>query len=563
MEKRVVLAIGLCVGILLIWQTFFPPPKPTPPTAPVAGQNTPAPAPGAPPPTLFPGAPANAAAGGGAAPVTNRPEQLVEIQTSDVNYVFSSLGGTLVHAKLRAKQFLMTKGDPNSGQDLVRTTDAADAPFRIAFEQGIPTPPDGAWEPSQPAPNAVTFAADVGKIHIEKRYRVDPARYRLQLDVVVANRGDNGIGSTMILSIGGRQDPDKKGGGFLSGVSANVASALCYNVNSDKLLRKPLEHLEKEPITGDEATGNIGWVGADEKFFLVAAVPSQEVTRTCGSRVTGPDAGVVTLRFPDRDVKPQGEVTYPFALFAGPKVTDALEAVQPPAAVPATAAAVVTDIRLDKSVDVTFGPLARPILWLLKFFHGFTHNWGLAIVLLTLFIRGLLFYFNQKQLISSKKMQKLQPKMAAIRKKFENDRQRQSVETMNIYKAHGVSPFSGCLPGLIQMPIWIALYSTLNYASELYRAPFFAHIHDLTAKDPYYITPLMMGGVMYAQMKMSPAGTDPQQAAMMSVMMPLMFTGFSLFLPSGLAVYMLTSYLFGIVQQLYVNHLDRKGKITV
>ena len=105
-------------------------------------------------------------------------------------------------------------------------------------------------------------------------------------------------------------------------------------------------------------------------------------------------------------------------------------------------------------------------------------------------------------------MQKLAPKMNAIRKKYENDRQRQSVETMNLYKAHGVSPFGGCLPSLIQMPIWIALYSTLNYAVELYRAPFFAHIHDLTAKDPFYITPLLMGGVMFAQMRMSPSGAD-------------------------------------------------------
>jgi len=167
-------------------------------------------------------------------------------------------------------------------------------------------------------------------------------------------------------------------------------------------------------------------------------------------------------------------------------------------------------------------------------------------------------------------MQKLGPKMAAIRKKYENDRQRQSVETMNLYKAHGVSPFGGCLPSLIQMPIWIALYSTLNYATELYRAPFIFHIHDLTAKDPFHIgplplplTPLLMGGVMFLQMRMSPAGGDPQQQAMMSWLMPIMFTGFSLFLPSGLAVYMLTSYLFGIVQQLYVNYLDRKGKITV
>jgi YidC/Oxa1 family membrane protein insertase len=160
-------------------------------------------------------------------------------------------------------------------------------------------------------------------------------------------------------------------------------------------------------------------------------------------------------------------------------------------------------------------------------------------------------------------MQKLAPKMNAIRKKYENDRQRQSVETMNLYKAHGVSPFGGCLPSLIQMPIWIALYSTLNYAVELYRAPFLFHIHDLTAKDPFYVTPLLMGSVMFLQMRMSPSGADQQQQQMMSFMMPIMFTAFSLFLPAGLALYMLTSYLIGILQQLYVNYLDRKGATAV
>src|SRR4030095_16093093 len=151
---------------------------------------------------------------------------------------------------------------------------------------------------------------------------------------------------------------------------------------------------------------------------------------------------------------------------------------------------------------------------LLKFFHRFGHNWGVAIILLTIFIKLLTFYPTQRSLLSAKKMQKLAPKMNAIRKKYENDKQRQSVETMNLYKAHGVSPFGGCLRSLIQMPIWIALYSTLNYAVELYRAPFALHIHDLTGKDPFYITPLLMGGVMFGQMKMSPAGADPQQPAM-------------------------------------------------
>jgi YidC/Oxa1 family membrane protein insertase len=186
-------------------------------------------------------------------------------------------------------------------------------------------------------------------------------------------------------------------------------------------------------------------------------------------------------------------------------------------------------------------------------------NWGVAIILLTVFIRLLTFYPTQRSLLSAQKVQKLGPKMAAIRKKFENDKQRQSQETMNLYKAHGVSPVGGCLPSLIQMPIWIALYSTLNYAVELYREPFIFHIKDLTAKDPYYITPLLMGGVMFAQMKMSPTSPDNQQQAMMAIMMPIMFTAFSLVLPSGLAVYMLTSYMIGILQQLWVNHLDRKA----
>jgi YidC/Oxa1 family membrane protein insertase len=435
---------------------------------------------------------------------------------------------------------------------------------------GFPAPPDGAWDVSQPTSDSVVFAADSGNVHVEKRYRVDTARYRLKLDVVVANRGDGDLGSDLVMSIGGRQDPEKKGSGFLSGVSANTAAAVCWANNSRNPERKPIEKLSSDIIKESDGGPTVGWIAADEKFFIVAAVPYTQVapeTRLCAAHATGVDAGAVTLRFSEHVVRAKSEVSYPFALFVGPKFTDDLEKVQTPAVqvagAPSVAGGGPAPANLDKAVDVTFAWLAGTILSLLRFFHRFGHNWGLAIVLLTLFIKAVTFYPTQKSLLSAKKMQKLAPKMAAIRKKYENDRQRQSVETMNLYKAHGVSPFGGCLPSLIQMPIWIALYSTLNYAVELYRAPFIFHLHDLTAKDPYYITPLVMGGVMFGQMKMSPAGADPQQQAMMSVMMPIMFTGFSLFLPSGLAVYMLTSYLFGILQQLYVNHLDRKGKITL
>ncbi len=380
---------------------------------------------------------------------------------------------------------------------------------------------------------------------------------------MVANRGTGTIGSKLAVSVTGAQDPDKRGGGFFSGVSANVASAVCF-VNGS-VERESIESLAQEPDPGqgrDRAVDRGGRevLPARRGSLSRGAGPSAHLR----GGVDWPDLGQVTMRFEERAIAPNSEVSYPFIVFAGPKDMEDLEAVRPVvAAAPGVPQAAAAEVHLEKSVDVTLAPVAGPIVSLLKFFHRFTHNWGLAIVLLTLFIKMLTFYPTQKSLVSAKKMQKLAPKMAAIRKKYENDRQRQSVETMNLYKAHGVSPFGGCLPSLIQMPIWIALYSTLNYAVELYRAPFFAHIHDLTAKDPFYITPLVMGGVMFAQMKMSPAGADPQQQAMMSIMMPIMFTGFSLFLPSGLAVYMLTSYLFGILQQLYVNYLDRHGKITV
>jgi YidC/Oxa1 family membrane protein insertase len=555
MEKRVIIAIALCIGFLVVWTKLVPGPKPPapPPPAPAA---TPSPA-AAPPTTAGTPAPAAAptgtAAAAAAAPA-NRPERLVELLTPEVRFVFSSLGGTLLHAQLRDAKFLDQPGDPTSGHDVIRTFGAKDAPFRTTFpESGFATPPDGAWEVSQPAADSVVFAADAGAVHIEKRYKLDPSRYRMHLDVVVANRSDSPIDHHLTMAVTGRQDPEKKGGGFLSGPASNLSSAICLANDDRNPERQQIDKLAKDPFHKE---GTIHWIGTDEKFFLVAAVPYAEppradaqVRQICNGTSMGDNAGQAALVFQGRTVAPKTETIYPFDLFVGPKFNGDLEQVRPAG----------VEVNLEKSIDVNLGFLSRPILSLLKFFHRFAHNWGLAIVLLTLFIKLITFYPTQRSLLSAKKMQKLAPKLNAIRKKYENDRQRQSVETMNLYKAHGVSPFGGCLPSLIQMPIWIALYSTLNYAVELYRAPFFGHIHDLTAKDPYYITPLVMGGLMFLQMKMSPSGADSQQQAMMAVMMPIMFTGFSLFLPSGLAVYMLTSYLIGILQQLYINYLDRKG----
>jgi YidC/Oxa1 family membrane protein insertase len=548
MEKRVILAIALCVAVIIFWTKFFPvrPPTPAPVAATPAAQS---PEPSRP---AAPGAGVGSPSGVSAAAAVNRPEKRIAVETPDVRFVFSSLGGTLVHAQLRGSKFLDRPNDPASGHDLVQSVDPKDAPLRTTFPgSGFAAPADGAWEVQQPKPDTVVFSTDSGNVHIEKRYVVDSTRYRLHLEVSLSNRGEQPIDHHLALSLTGRQDPDKRGGGFMSGSSANPASMLCSI--DDKIERRPIDKLGKDPI---DKLGAVKWIASDEKFFLLAAVPYPEPTpseRRCASSSAAYGTGEITLSFAERTIPAHGSVDYAFAVFDGPKFISDLDAVRPGG----------EEIKLDQAVDVTLAILSRPILSLLKFFYSFARNWGVAIILLTLFIKLVTFYPTQRSLLSAKKMQKLAPKMNAIRKKYENDRQRQSVETMNLYKAHGVSPFGGCLPSLIQMPIWIALYSTLNYAVELYRAPFFGHIHDLTAKDPFYITPLLMGGVMFAQMRMSPSGADQQQQQMMSLMMPVMFTAFSLFLPAGLALYMLTSYLIGILQQLYVNHLDRKGATAV
>src|SRR6185312_16771218 len=506
MEKRVIVAVVLCVAVLMVWSKLFPVKPPAPPPA-----NQPAVTQAAAPPSGT-GAPAVAAPAAG---VVNHPEQLVTIDTPDVQFVFTSLGGRLAHARLRAAKFLERPGDPSSGQDLVETPDPAEAPFATTFpDSGFPTPPDGAWEVRHPDARTVVFAADSGSSHVEKHYTVDTTRYRVHLEVSVTNRGQQAVNHHLGISVTGHQDPNKRGGGFMSGSSSNLSSVLC--AIDDKVERRPIEKVAKDAL---DKQGAVRWIGSDEKFFLLAAIPYPETPpqqQRCVTSALPDGSGRVTLSFvAGRTVAPQSTTSYAFAIFAGPKTITDLDAVRPGG----------QDVRLDQAVDVSLAFLSRPILSLLKLFYSFAHNWGLAIILLTLFIKLVTFYPTQKSLLSAKKMQKLAPKMNDIRKKFENDRQRQSVETMNLYKAHGVSPFGGCLPSLIQMPIWIALYSTLNYAVELYRAPFVFHLHDLTAKDPYYITPLVMGGVMFGQMKMSPAGGDPQQQAMMSVMMPIMFTG--------------------------------------
>ena len=195
-----------------------------------------------------------------------------------------------------------------------------------------------------------------------------------------------------------------------------------------------------------------------------------------------------------------------------------------------------------------FGWMARPIFNLLKLFNHWSGNWGVAVILLTFVIRLCLLPINIRSYKSMKAMQKIQPELQALREKYKKDPQKQQQETMALMKERKVNPVSGCLPMFLQLPVFFALYRVLQESAELYQAPFALWIQDLSFKDPYYVLPALAGAVMFVQQKITPASLPPAQARIMNIV-PLVFSVFLLGLPSGLNLYILVSYMFGLAQQ--------------
>jgi YidC/Oxa1 family membrane protein insertase len=209
-------------------------------------------------------------------------------------------------------------------------------------------------------------------------------------------------------------------------------------------------------------------------------------------------------------------------------------------------------VGLSSSIDYTLESLARPMLWIMQQMYLLTHNWAIAIILLTVLVKLILLYPSHRSMQSMKAMGQLKPQIEALKEKCGDDKQKFNAEMMALYKKHNINPVGGCLPILLQMPIYFALYSMLGNAVELYRVKLF-WIPDLTAADPYFVLPLVTGALMYVQSKfLSPAPADPQQKAMIT-MMPVMFTVFTIFVPAGLTLYIMTNTILGMIQQVVIN----------
>lgn len=498
---------------------------------------------------------------------------------------FSTYGGVLARFELQKMQYReKVKGTKKVVQiNLVRPRKAEYLPLKVSFHQSsfsLSEPQvwepvkleKGEWVKAGPKNHVVEAEGEKvlgyrirekgGKAELIKIIRMKPDKeYAFRMDLMIRNLTQERIKERLTLSIPS-MDFGESGRSWYQPISLK-REAICY-VNGDVKVRS-YDHItgkEKDSCGGCSScacyrsaaksnvfAGTVAWGGIDEKYFLLVAGPVKfRDTAQCtfgAMRLTRGGLMWTDMKFPEREINPNKKTVHRFIVYAGPKDVDLLSAVKPEG----------QEIYLEKSVD--FGILSflgKPMLWLLRFFQRFVGNWGIAIILITLLIKLLTLYWSTNSMRSMKDMQKLKPMMDELKEKYGNDKQRYQQEVANLWKREKISPVRGCLPMLLQMPIYIAWYQALMAAVELYRQPLFGWIDDLTAPDPYWVMPLLMGAAMFLQQKMSPTTADNTQAKVMMYMMPVMFTFLMLFLPAGLTLYILVNVLLSMLHQWYVNN---------
>ncbi len=292
----------------------------------------------------------------------------------------------------------------------------------------------------------------------------------------------------------------------------------------------------KDSVEQKQALNPVKYIAAANRYFLFSVIDQSPVGGPNAlTQPIAPHTGRLSLVYPISG----NSIQIPLRIYFGPKDLNILQKVEP---------------TLDHTVDFGwFTLIAYPLLKTLKWFYQFVQNYGLSIIFLTVLLKVITFPLNYKSMKSMKNMAKLQPQLQKIREKYKDDKEALNREMLTLMRNHGYNPMAGCVPIIIQMPIFFALYRVLYSSIELYHAPFAFWIKDLSMKDPFYITPILVSLTMFVQQKLTPnTATDPAQAKMMQLM-PLIFGAFMLTLPSGLALYMLVNAITSIIQQVILN----------
>ncbi|MBF4335046.1 membrane protein insertase YidC [Vibrio anguillarum] len=479
--------------------------------------------------------------------VTNASAKTITVKTDVLTLSIDTVGGDVVKAELNKYDAELNSEDPFV---LLKNIPG----HQFIAQSGL-VGPQGIDLSSNNRPNYTvsvdTFALADGQdelripmtyqangLEYTKTFILKRGSYALDVEFDVVNQSGNNATLGMYAHL--RQNLLDAGGSLAMPTYRGGA----YSTQDTRYKKYSFDDMQDRNLSLPLVNGE-GWAAMIQHYFASAWIPRDAAGSNLYTRVIG-NLGDIGVRMPNKTIANGEKATFLATLWVGPKLQDEMAAVAP---------------NLDLVVD--YGWLwfiAKPLHMLLSFIQSFVSNWGVAIICLTFIVRGAMYPLTKAQYTSMAKMRMLQPKLQAMRERIGDDRQRMSQEMMELYKKEKVNPLGGCLPIFLQMPIFIALYWSLMESVELRHSPFFGWIHDLSAQDPYYILPLLMGVSMFMIQKMSPTTvTDPMQQKIMTFM-PVMFTFFFLFFPSGLVIYWLVSNIVTLIQQtLIYKALEKKG----
>jgi YidC/Oxa1 family membrane protein insertase len=572
-QKRLIVAIALSMGLTLVFSNFVWKPQLEAEAAKAAlldGGQAQALAledGGAVAPTGAVMAAAEVVDGGEALPPppAELPLREVSFTRPTMKLAFSTEGGVVNDALLTGRRehepqelsipdgyrkLFGAKFDAAPQMDLAQATEPGQ--LSVAITGDAPFSSHTRYQVVDEADGRIVFTGRSGPWEITKTYSWDktaeppkdgargsaksPNGYLLSLDIEVKNvsaagvKGDLFLNASRDITAGKEQSPSLFGG------IGNEATVLC-RVNDDLKRKRPDND---KPV--QEETGNIKFVGLDQQYFLTAVWPkSGGVDGRCLLRGTGTQR-VASLITP-MALGAGEKVSRSYQVFLGPKDLELLLNLNEGG--PGTVAP-----NLERTVDFgIWAFICKVLLFFLRGLYGVAGNWGVAIILLTVGVKLVLLPLTHRAMVSGEEMKKLQPRMEQIKKQFPDDRDRQNAEMMKLYQEAKVNPLGGCLPLLVQLPIWGALFTTLRTSYELYGEPFYGVWSDLTSKDPTYLLPFLLGITMVVTQRLQPQMMDAAQAKLMTWFMPIFFTAMMMNYPAGLALYIVTNNLLSILQQ--------------
>ncbi len=543
MERRVLVAVFLSFLVLYAYQAFFAPPPPAaPPTAattPASGSSNATVVQSAPAVASAPDVPSVAVVNGEAA------AREITVETRTVEIVFTNRGARVLHWRLKAHRDeqgrpvdLVPSGVPAEQLSpfALRTEDAAQSARLNEAVYKVSGDVNGRLDATAADGTLAFEFQDAEGLRVSKTFTFVPDGYVVSFSAAVTV-SDMAVNPTVVWGPGlGDIGAISGGGSFFTGNYVQPPQAILHRNGSTE--RIAFSSLAEDGRPSDAFT----FVGIDDHYFLASALATSQTQATFAGLTLNDteDSQRQLVSMALRFAQPPANVKF----FVGPKQFDTLRAV---------------DQQLIQAINFgMFAWLVLPLLSALKWIYSYVGNYGWAIILLTILINLVIFPLRHKTVVSMRKMQALQPQLKAIQDRYaglkvtDPARQKMNTEVMSLYKERGVNPASGCVPMLLTLPVLFAFYSLLSQAIELRDAPFGLWIRDLSAHDPYYVTPLLMGASMFWQQKITPSTADPAQQRVM-LFMPIIFTAMFLRFPSGLAIYYFTSNLWTIGQQYFTN----------